>query len=317
MVARRLAEFRSAWLSQPANLRGALWMIGAAFGFTINNALVKALGQSGVPAFEIAFARAAVSTLAILPLLWRAGPGILATRHPGIHLVRAFAGGGAMICGFYAVTKLPLAEVTALSFTTPLFVVLLAVLLLREPVRWRRWSATLAGFLGVLIMVRPGAEAFDPAAIVALGMALGIAIATTLLKRFPEGESHVAMLFYFGLAAMLMTIAPAIATWRAPSATEGAMLVAVGVLGLASQALMIRAFRAGEATFVAPFDYSKLLLAGLIGFTLFGEVPDRWTLVGATVIVGATLYIARREARSGGATVLDEAVQSKVGRRKD
>ncbi len=289
-------------------------MMAAAFGFTINGAMVKALGQSGIPAFEIAFARAAISTLAILPLLWRAGPGVLATRHPGIHLVRAIAGGGAMICGFYALTKLPLAEVTALSFTTPLFVVLLAVLLLGEPVRWRRWSATLAGFLGVLVMVRPGAEAFDPAAIVALGMALGIAIATTLLKRFPEGESHIAMLFYFGIAAMVMTVGPAMASWRTPNATEGAMLVTIGVLGLASQALIIRAFRAGEATVVAPFDYTKLLLAGLIGFTLFGEVPDRWTLVGATIIVGATLYIARREARRGGGTALHEAVQSGFAR---
>ncbi len=299
----RLSQLREAWLDQPANSRGALWMIVAALGFTINGALVKLLGEGGIGAFQTALARAVIATSLLLPLLARTGLGILATRHPMVHLMRAVAGSGAMMCGFYALTKLPLAEVTALSFTTPLFIIVLAVLLLGEPVRWRRWSATLVGFLGVLIMLRPGVQAFDPAAIAALGMALGIAVAVVLVKRLPAGESHLTMLFYFGIASIAMALGPALATWRAPSPAQSLMLVAVGVLGVASQALIIRAFRSGEATFVAPFDYIKLLLAGLIGYALFGEVPDGWTWVGAAVIVGATIYIARREAQLGGEPV--------------
>jgi drug/metabolite transporter (DMT)-like permease len=298
-VSSRSARLRAAWLARPANLRGALWMMAAAFGFTVNGALVKSLGEAGMHAFQIALARAVVSGLVLLPLLWRAGPRVLATRHPWTHLLRGVAGSSAMICGFYALTKLPLAEVTALSFTTPLFTIVLAVLLLREPVRWRRWSATAVGFLGVLIMVRPGAQAFEPAALAALAMAFGIALAVTLVKRFPEGESHLAMLVYFCLASILMAVGPAVYFWRAPTPGEGLLLVAIGVLGVASQALIIRAFRAGEATFVAPFDYSKLVLAGAIGFALFGEVPDLWMLAGAAVIVAATLYIARRDAQLG------------------
>ena len=284
------------WARLPGNLRGALWMMAAAFGFTVNGALVKALGETGLHAFQIALARAIFSFAALSPFILLAGPGIWRTRHPSIHLARALAGGAAMVCGFYAFTKLPLAEVTALSFTTPLFAIVMAVLLLGEPVRWRRWSATVVGFLGVVIMVRPGAAAFEPAAVVALGMALGIAVAVVLVKRFPEDDSHVAMLGYFSVAATLMTIGPAVYFWRPPSFAEWLLLAAIGVLGLASQAMMIRAFRAGEATFVAPFDYSKLLLAGLLGFAVFGEVPDAWALLGAGIIVASTLYIAQREA---------------------
>jgi len=296
-----LGRVQAAWLAQPGNRRGALWMIAAAFGFTVNSALVKALAAGGLPAFQIALARAGFSLAALLPLIWLAGPGIFRTRHPWIHAGRGFAGGIAMLCGFYALTKLPLAEVTALSFTTPLFTIVLAVLLLREPVRWRRWSATLVGFLGVLIMVRPGAAAFDPAAFFALAMALGIAVAVILLKRFPEGESHVAMLTWFSLAAIALSLGPALYVWRPPTPGQWSLLVAVGLLGLGAQAMFIRAFWVGEASFVAPFDYSKLLLAGLIGFLLFGERPDLWSLVGAAVIVAATVYIARREGQLGGA----------------
>ncbi|MEM7224799.1 MAG: DMT family transporter [Pseudomonadota bacterium] len=285
------------WARQPANLRGAVWMTLAACGFTLNAALVKSLSATGMDVFQIAFARALFALAALLPLLWRSGVRQLRTRHPWIHFLRSVSGALAMLGGFYAITVLPLAAFTALSFTTPLFTVVMAVLLIGERVRWRRWSATGVGFLGVLIMVRPGAETFELAALIALGMAFGIAFAVTLLKRFPEGESQVAMLFYFSIASILVAGIPAAAVWQTPSLLEWGLLAMVGLLGVASQALLIRAYRTGEASFVAPFDYTKLLLAGLLGFLLFGEVPDATGLVGAAVIVASTVYIARREAQ--------------------
>lgn len=281
------------------NHRGALWMLAAGLGFTVNGALVKVLGNQGLDAYQIAFFRSAVALLVVLPLLWRIGWGRLRSQHPWLHLARVIFGVGAMVCGFYALTRLPLADVTALGFTTPLFATVLAVIFLGELVRWRRWTATLIGFLGVIIMVRPGAGSFDPAALVALGMALGIAIAVVLVKRLPSGESQIAMLFYFGIGSTLITAPPALLVWQTPSGLQVLLLAGVGVLGLASQAMIIHAFRTGEASFVAPFDYSKLLAAGLIGFFVFAEVPDLWTLMGAAIIVGATLYIARRESAVG------------------
>lgn len=289
------------WTRLSPNHRGAFWMIAASLGFTLNSALVKALtigpaGAEGLDVFQIAFARALFSFALLLPFLLRAGRGCLATRHPVKHGIRAVAGAVAMVCSFYAVGRLHLADFTALSFTQPLFVTLLAVALLGEVVRWRRWVATAVGFLGVLVMVRPGTSTFDPAALVALASVAGIALAVCLVKRLPVGESHVTMLAYFCLVSLAITVVPAVIWWTPPSATQWLLLAGVGGLGVASQAMIIRAYRSGEASFVAPFDYLKLILAGLIGFAVFDEVPGMWTFAGAAVIVGATLYIARREA---------------------
>ncbi len=296
-VASRLA---GAWLRLSPNHRGALWMIAASLGFTINSAMVKTLVGEGLDVFQIAFSRALFSFALVLPFLLRAGPSALRTRHPVLQGLRAFSGAAAMVCGFYAVGQLPLAEFTALSFTQPLFVTLLAVVILGEAVRWRRWLATAVGFLGVLIMVRPGAAAFDPAALVALTSVFGIALAVNLVKLLPEGESHTTLLTYFCLMSLGVTALPAFLYWTPPSAEQWGLLAAVGSLGVVSQAMIIRAYRAGEASFVAPFDYLKLILAGLIGFYFFSELPGLWTLVGAAVIVGAAFYIARREAAQTG-----------------
>ena len=298
------ARLTDGWARLSPNHRGALWMIGASAGFTLNSALVKTLigpheTLGGLGVFQVAFARALFAFALVLPFLLRAGPGALKTRHPGIHGIRAFAGAAAMVFGFYAVGHLPLAGFTALSFTQPLFVTLLAVLILGEVVRWRRWLATATGFGGVLIMVRPGAGSFDPAALAALTSVLGIALAVCMVKRLPPGESHVTMLAYFCLFSLVIVAPPALIYWTPPSLPQWALLAVVGALGVVSQAMIIRAYTAGEASFVAPFDYLKLLLAGAIGFFVFGELPGPWTLLGAAVIIAAALYIARREAVRG------------------
>lgn len=292
-AARRLA---GGWQRLSPNHRGALWMIAASLGFTVNSALVKDLAAEGLDVFQIAFARALFSFALVLPFLLHAGRGALSTRHPGLHGLRAFAGAAAMVCGFYAVGQLPLADFTALSFTQPLFVTLLAVLILSEAVRWRRWLATAVGFLGVLIMVRPGAAAFDPAALVALAGVFGIAVAVTMVKLLPDGERHATLLAYFCFMSLALTALPAYLYWTPPSPAQWGLLAAVGSLGVVSQAMIIRAYRAGEASFVAPFDYLKLILAGVIGFVFFSELPGPWTLLGAAIIVASAFYIARREA---------------------
>ena len=290
---------QQAWLRVDPNRRGAIWMVCAAIGFTLNSALVKAVGVSDMHAFQIAFFRTAIGFLTVLPFVWHAGLGLLRTRHPGIHLIRGTAGGISVICGFYALTIMPLADFMALTFTTPLFMIVLAVLLLGERIRWRRWTATAIGFLGVLIMVRPGAGTFEIGALLVLAMALGIAIASSLVKRLPAGETPAMMLFWFSLIATVMSAPLALAVWRAPTPEEWLLLIAIGVVGIAGQSFIIRAYKVGEATFVAPFDYSKLLIAVVVGFFVFSEVPDAWALAGAGVIIVSTLYIARREATLG------------------
>jgi drug/metabolite transporter (DMT)-like permease len=286
------------------NLQGALWMLASALVFTANGVLVKALAAGGMPVFQIALARAGFALIAILPFVWMAGRHAFRTSHWGTHAIRAVCGAGAMLCGFFALSRLPLAEVTAINFTTPLFATVLGIVLLGEVVRWRRWTATLVGFAGVLVMLRPVAlftgegvplEGF----LAALGMAFGIAVAVVMVKRLPKSEHQAIMVFYFCIASLAMAVVPAIQVWQEPTWQQWLLLAGVGVVGASGQSLIIKAYRLGETSFVAPFDYSKILFAVLLGFVFFGEVPDAWALAGAAIIVASTLYIARREHRLG------------------
>ncbi len=279
------------------NAQGAVWMVGAAAVQMTNVTLIKLLALGGLDAFQIALGRAFFAFGALLPFLLRGGPRAFHTRYPFTHLWRALLGAAAMLLGFLAIAQLPLAVVTTYSFTTPLFAIVLAVFLLGEKVRWRRWAATGAGFCGVLVIARPGAETFDPYVLAALGSAFLIALAVILVKRFPPGESQVVMLFYFCVSSVIVALVPAIEVWRAPTASEWVLLVAVGFVGVGGHALVLKAYRTGETSFVVAFDYTKLIFAAAIGILLFSEWPDGWTLLGAAIIIASTLYIAQREAR--------------------
>jgi drug/metabolite transporter (DMT)-like permease len=285
------------WLQLSGNVRGALWMLASGVGFSVMAVGIKLLGHR-LENFQIGFFRVVIGFLAILPFV-AAGGGLARqrTRHAGVHFVRAVFGLVAMYCSYYAIARMPLADYTGLSFTKPLFATLLAIVILGETVRWRRWTATLVGFLGVLIMVRPGAGTIQPAALAALTDSFSVAFLVTLVKRLPATETPLTMLFYFGLFATVLSLGPAIYAWQWPTALEWLLLIGVGVLGALSQMFWIRAFRAGEASAVAPFDYMRLPMAATMGFIGFSELPTLWTFIGAAVIVASTLYIAHREAQ--------------------
>ena len=287
-----------AWQLLPVNTRGAVWVLIAAAGFSGMAALVKLLGQTLDP-FQIAFIRCVVGLVVLTPLVVRAGPEILVTRSWKLHAGRGIAGVTAIGCGFYALAHLPLATATAITFTKPLFMIIVAVLLLGEVVRWRRWTATVVGFAGVLIMVRPGGGTFDPAMVVALVQALAIAIAVALVKKLPTTERNLTVLAYFAIISTTVMAVPAAIVWQPMTGELVLVAIAMGLLGVGAQAAIVQGYRIGEATAVAPFDYSRLLFATLFGLVLFTEVPDLWTFAGAAVIVVSTVYIARREARLG------------------
>jgi drug/metabolite transporter (DMT)-like permease len=290
------AGLRARWLLLSGNSRGALWMIASGVGFSVMAVGIKLLGHR-LENFQIGFFRVVIGFVAILPFVAGSGLTRLRTRHHGVHFVRAVFGLLAMYCSYYAIARMPLADYTGLSFTKPLFATLLAIAILGETVRWRRWTATLVGFFGVLVMVRPGAGTFHPAALAALTDSFSVAFLVTLVKRLPATETPLTMLFYFGLFATVMSIGPAIYSWQWPTVLEWLLLIGVGVLGALSQMFWIRAFRAGEASAVAPFDYLRLPIAATIGFVGFSELPTIWTFIGAAVIVASTLYIAHREAQ--------------------
>jgi len=300
---------RQRWQHLPANLRGALWVIFGCLCIATMSAIVKGLGAR-LDSFQLAFLRALFGLLAILPFAIGAGWGVLRTRHLGLHLARGLAGTAGMMCGFYALTRLSLADATAIGFTSPLFLTVLAALVLHEVVRWRRWSATAFGFLGVLVMMRPGEGVLELAALAALFGALCVAVVRLLIKRLAATEGPLTIIVYLGLISTVVSAVPAAFVWQTPTLTELALLVVLGGLASISQISMIRAYGVGEASALAPFEYARLPFAALYGFFLFAEVPGLYTLLGASMIVASTLYIARRE------HVLNKARQASLDRNR-
>lgn len=297
------------WLALPGNVRGAFWILAASILFSIMSAAVKTVGAR-LDIFQIAFFRCLVGLLVILPFMVRAGPHVFRTRRPVLHVVRSLTGLVAMFCGFYAITHLPLADATAITFAKPLFMIILAVLFLGEVVRWRRWSATIIGFLGVLIMINPGENGLDPAMAAALAGTLCVAVVVVLVKRLSATEAPLTILFTFGIVSTLASTVPAALVWQAPTWAEFGLMVLIGSLGASGQFCMIRGFRVGEATAVVPFEYSQLLFAGIFGYVLFGNIPTQNTLAGAVLIVASTLYIALREARLGKKPAAKASIQA-------
>ncbi|MBT6587619.1 MAG: DMT family transporter [Rhodospirillaceae bacterium] len=290
-------ELRGRVLGLPANSRGALWIILACVMFSCMTTVVKLLGGT-FDSFQLAFFRALFGLFAVLPFFFRFGFAVVRTTRLKMQLTRAFCGSGAMLCGFYAITHLPLADAVSISYARALFIIPLAVLFLGEVVRLRRWTATAIGFVGVIIMMRPGGE-IAPATLVALMGAFLVASVTIMIKKLSTTEKPESMLFYFGAVSSLVALGPALMVWRAPSLIELVVLMAIGALGAAGQYCMIRGYRIGEATALLPFDYTRLLFAGAIGFLVFAEIPDVWTVTGAMVVAATTLYIGIREARLG------------------
>ncbi|MGH6954963.1 MAG: DMT family transporter [Alphaproteobacteria bacterium] len=291
-----LDAFLARWARLPGTSRGALWILMSASAVSSQGALVKYLGGS-LDSFEIVFLRCLFGLVLVAPFAAPHGLGVFLTGRPALHVLRSLAGMASMTCGFYAVTRLPLADVTALTFTAPLFMIPLAVMVLGERVRWRRWTAALAGFSGVLIMARPSGS-LHPAVLVALLGALFSASVYVLIKQMAATERAITMVVYFCLIGSAVSAVPAALVWRTPGPIEVVALFGVAALGAIAQVFSIRGWRTGEATALAPFEYSRLLFAGIFGYLFFTEVPDGFTVLGAGVIVASTLYIARREARA-------------------
>jgi len=291
------AELRIHVRGLPDNTRGALWIVLGCVMFSCMTAVVKYLGGS-FDSFQLAFFRALFGLFAVLPFFLRHGLGVVRTRRLGMQLTRAVGGSLAMLSGFYAITHLPLADAVSISYARALFLIPLAVLFLGEVVRLRRWTATAVGFVGVIIMLRPGGD-IAPATFVAVFGAFLVASITIMIKKLSTTEQPESLLFYFGAVSSLVALGPALMVWRAPGLVELVFLMAIGALGAAGQYFMIRGYRIGEATALLPFDYTRLLFAGAIGYLVFAEVPDIWTITGALIVAAATLYIGVREARLG------------------
>ncbi len=296
MPAHFILSLYSTWLRLPPNLRGILWLSIGTFMFAIVDVFVKSLGGRFDP-LQISFFRYSCGLIFLMPLFIRLGASNLRTGRLPLHLMRMCLAFAAQLGIFITVIHMPLAEATALMFSKPLFTTLIAVILLHEVVGRRRWVATILGFMGVLVLVRPGAEAFDPIALVAVTSALTFAVANVLIRKMSTTEPTGRILFYYHIGGVTVFALPTWWVWNLPDLIDWLKLIGIGGLTTLGIFCFMRAFAVGEANAVGPVENVRLIYAVLFGYLLFAEIPSIWTAVGALVIVGSTYYIARGEAR--------------------
>lgn len=288
------APSRFSLLSAP--VQAAFFMLLAALLFSGVAGGVRWVTQHEMHAFQAAFLRSGFGLCFMLPIILRYGGEALRFKRPGLHLVRGLSSASGTIMWFWAVALLPIAEAVALNFTAPLFATILAVIVLHEVVRARRWTATIVGFIGVIIVMRPGVESISPGALLAIGSAATIGLNMTLVRILARTDSTPAIVTSFSFFLTVGTLIPALFVWTTPSWENLAVMLLAGLCGTCAHLCFTRALALGDASAVAPLDFLRLPFAGLVGYFIFAEVPDGWTIVGALVIAGSAAYIARREA---------------------
>lgn len=280
-------------------------MLFGAAAVAAMNSTIRIITDAVHP-FEAAFFRNLFGLLVILPLLG-GRLAIARTRRLGR---LALMGSGhliAMLLFFTALTYMPLAEVTALSFTKPLFTTLGAALILGEVVRGRRWSAVIVGFIGVVIVLQPGAQAISPYAGLVLLSTLSIAGVTLLIKTLTRTEGVSTIVLYQSVFMTLFSLPLCLLVWQTPPLAIWFLMALTGVLGTLSWLAFTRAFALADASAVMPFEFAKLPLTALIAYILFAEVPTVATWIGGAAIFGSTLYIAHREAAVARQSALRDA----------
>jgi drug/metabolite transporter (DMT)-like permease len=259
---------------------------------------IKFLGTD-IPSGQTIFARGVISMLVVALIAWQTNQlHLLRTRNLRSHALRSLSGTASMFCLFTAVPMIPLADLTAISFTAPMFLTVLAMVFLGERIHRFRWTALGVGFVGVLIMIGPHlsfAGAASLGALIALGAALFSAIAMTFLRSMSAGEHALTITFYFSLTFTVCAALTSIQGWPLPTSTQWLLIILAGLFGVFGQLLMTYSYRHAEASTIAPLDYTNMIMAVILGYVFFDEIPSVSVWVGAPLVVGAGLIILWRE----------------------
>lgn len=279
------------------NLKGALWLVASGFAATVMSVAIRELAPT-IDSRMLAFIRSGFGALVALPWLLDGSWRRLRFSRPWLHLSRGALMGVALNLGFYSIAVLPLTTATILFFLAPVFATALAGPVLGEQVGPRRWGAVAAGFLGAAIILRPGFGALELGMLAAVGSALCFSWSLMVTKILGPADGARSVLISSTVVSALVTLPIALPVWTLP-VSLGPWLWIAALVGFSSIRMYadIRAYAVGEAGFLAPFSYLRLLFAAAAGWLLFREGLDLWTLLGGAVIVGATLYIAQRESR--------------------
>jgi drug/metabolite transporter (DMT)-like permease len=279
------------------------------FSFTVIDSCAKWLSAAGMPTSEVVFIRyAGQFVLAAAFFLPGRGATLFETRRPGLEVLRGLCLLGSTVLNFIALTMLPLTITSAIGFTMPLILCALSIPLLGETVGWRRWLAIVVGFAGVLIIVRPGTDAFHPAVFLSIGTAVFTALYMLLTRKLAGVDSATTQQFYASLVATVCLLPFAFGNWQWPVDAVGwACFFAIGAAALIGHQFVTTAHRYAPASVLAPFGYFQIIFMTASSWFVFNQPPDVWIFVGAPIVIGSGLYIWLRERQLSRTVVTDVA----------
>lgn len=275
-------------------LRGILFLIASTVVFSIADVITKQLAYT-LPPPEVAWMRYVTFALVVVPAaLVRGGPAMLRSQRPGLQAIRGMGMVGSSIMFIQSLPHLPVADATAIFFVSPILIMALSVVFLGETVGWRRWTAAAVGLAGVLIIVRPGTGAFQPAALLPIVSASSWAVGAVVTRKI-AGDQPLTTLAYSASVGTLVLSALLPFNWVMPNGTEIALGLCMGLLFAIGHGFVVMAYRNGHASLIAPFSYVQLIWAGALGYLIFGSLPDTLTVTGASLIAASGFYTAYRE----------------------
>lgn len=293
----------------PGPLRGIMLKVVSVFFFVIMATMLKA--TETVPAGEMVFFRSFFALLPVMAfLMWKRRLGnAFATKRPLGHILRGLVGVASMSLGFFALTRLPLPEATAINYATPLLIVIFSALLLNERVHFFRWTAVIVGLVGVVIILWPrltvfsGGEALGDAeavgALAALLAAVLSAFAMMAVRNLVHTERTEAIVTYFFISASILSLLTLPFGWIWPTPEQAALLIGAGFFGGVGQLLMTSSYRYADMSVIAPFEYTSLILTIIIGYVVFSDIPSINMLIGAVIIIVSGIAVILREHRLG------------------
>jgi drug/metabolite transporter (DMT)-like permease len=288
----------------PGPVRGALWMMASTAAWSGMAAIARYLTRvEGIHTFETVFFRSLFGMVFLLPWLFRVGlVSGLATQRFGMHMLRGLLGLGTIYLLFGAIAIAPLADISAIISTRPIFASALAILILHETASGRRWTAVILGLAGALLILRPGASLGTDGAATGVFMALAatgvMAALAIIIKSLAKTEKPDTIVTWQMLVFLPLSLLPALFVWKTPDLFQFVLLASTGLLGTMTQRCITRAYAAADATMVLPFDFTRLGFAALLGWVLFAHLPDAWTWAGGALIFAAVLWMARGEAKA-------------------
>ena len=270
-------------------------MIISGLFFVIMHSAVKYLSKE-IHIFEIAFFRCALVVFVLAPLIFQQGKSIFITKQPKIQFLRISTNSVAMLCFFYGITSTPLAQLTTLGFTVPIFATILAVIFMGEKIRIRRTSALIIGFIGTIIVMRPDIS-IELGAMLIIFSSFLWSVCLIFIKKLTQTDSAVTISLYFGIGMIPATFAMAFPVLEMIDMRQFMILVFIAITGTLAQTIMNSALKKGDLALLLPFDFLRLIWSVLIGYGLFAEEPQITLWIGGILIIGSTSYIAWREAK--------------------